>query len=118
MTKPCTLCGKCCTNEDFMERIGISAPDTDRWKSEGRNDILAKVSIYSGWVDPGPCPFLADADAKGRRICSIHETRPLTCREYPLFVDHMRYVDCEMLEPGDTDETITRFMQAAAASSS
>ena len=98
-----------------MERIGISAPDTDRWTREGRSDILAQVGKYSSWVNPGPCPFLADTDTSGRRLCSIHSTRPLTCREYPLAVDHMRYVDCEMLEPGDTDATITEFMRQAGA---
>lgn len=109
MTKACTQCGRCCKNADFMERIGISEPDLARWRREGRADIIAKVNIYSGWTEEGPCPFLVPASA-GRFSCGIYETRPLTCREYPLAVDHMRYVDCDMLEPGDTDKTISDFM--------
>lgn len=92
-----------------MERIGISACDTSRWEREGRTDILSQVSEYSGWITPGPCPFLV-ATEDGRRVCGIYETRPETCREYPLATSHMAFVDCEMLEPGDTDDDIARFM--------
>ncbi len=92
-----------------MERIGISEPDTSRWKRQGRADILAKTSVYSGWKEAGPCPFLVPLSG-GRHGCSIYDTRPATCIEYPLAVDHMRFVDCEMLEPGDTDQHIARFM--------
>lgn len=94
-----------------MERIGISEPDLDRWRRQGRTDILAEVGDQSGWREPGPCPFLAAAGA-GRFGCSIYETRPATCREYPMAVSHMRFVDCEMLEPDDTDLHVTRFMAA------
>lgn len=95
-----------------MESLGISAGDTSRWEREGRTDILAQVGPYSSWRNPGPCPFLVAAD-DGRRVCGIYETRPETCREYPLAVGHMEFVDCEMLEPGDTDEHIARFMGRA-----
>lgn len=109
MTKSCTQCGRCCTNADFMERIGISKPDTDRWQREGRTDILARLGEDAGWKSAGPCPFLVPAGDQ-RLVCSIYETRPATCREYPMAVAHMRWVDCEMLEPGDTDEDVARFM--------
>lgn len=109
MTRSCTQCGRCCTNADFMERIGISAPDMERWRRENRTDILAQVSELSGWREPGACPFLV-ATNNGRFGCSIYETRPETCREYPFAVDHMRFVNCEMLEPGDTDAHVAGFM--------
>lgn len=92
-----------------MESIGISDADTARWEREGRTDILAEVSQYCGWVKPGPCPFLG-AVGDNRFACQIYETRPETCREYPLATCHMEFVDCEMLEPGDTDEDVARFM--------
>ena len=95
-----------------MERIGISEPDIARWTREGRLDILGEVSELSGWRTPGPCPFLVPIGA-GRYSCSIYDTRPETCREYPLAASHMRFVDCEMLEPGDTDQHIARFMGRA-----
>ncbi len=117
VTKPCTQCGRCCTNADFMERIGISAPDVARWKSQGRTDILAMLNDVSGWRDPGPCPFLV-ADGPNRYNCSIYETRPQTCREYPIAVDHMRVVNCEMLEPNDTDQHIAEFMGRPAEAAS
>lgn len=95
-----------------MERIGISAPDVARWTAEGRTDILVRLDVQSGWDRPGPCPFLVAKD--GNRFgCAIYQTRPATCREYPLAVDHMRFVACEMLEPGDTDADIARFMGRA-----
>lgn len=107
--KPCTQCGRCCTNPDFMERLGISDEDMDRWRREGRQDILAKVSKERGWRDAKPCAFLLDV-GNGVHTCSIYQTRPETCREYPIATVHMRFVDCEMLEPGDTDADVARFM--------
>ncbi len=92
-----------------MERIVIGASDIARWKTEARLDILSQLGEQSGWRTPGPCPFVA-AQPNGRFACSIYETRPATCREYPLAVDHMRFVDCEMLEPGDTDQHVAEFM--------
>lgn len=92
-----------------MERIGISEPDIARWKLQGRTDILAQINEQSGWQQAGPCPFVV-AVAPNRYTCSIYDTRPATCREYPIAVDHMRFVDCEMLEPDDTDRHIARFM--------
>lgn len=92
-----------------MERFVIGASDIARWKEQGRLEILAQVGEQSGWQTPGPCPFVM-ALPHQRFVCSIYDTRPATCREYPLAVNHMRYVDCEMLEPGDTDEDIAAFM--------
>lgn len=92
-----------------MERIAIGDADVARWKREGRLDILAQLGAQSGWLMPGPCPFLAPL-ANHRLGCAIYTTRPATCREYPLAVDHMQFVDCEMLEPGDTDADVAAFM--------
>lgn len=92
-----------------MERIVIASSDISRWRAQDRGDILAELGEQSGWLTPGPCPFVV-ALPGDRYTCSIYETRPDTCREYPLAVDHMRFVDCEMLEPGDTDQDIAAFM--------
>jgi Fe-S-cluster containining protein len=92
-----------------MEHFSASDTDIARWTAEGREDILAKVGKPSGWIEPGPCPFAAPI-AGNRYTCTIYATRPLVCRDYPSAVDHMKYVNCEMLEPGDTDETVARFM--------
>lgn len=92
-----------------MERIAIGGSDIARWQTQGRSDILAELGEQSGWRTPGPCPFVVMLP-NGRSACSIYETRPATCREYPLAINHMRFVDCEMLEAGDTDRHVAEFM--------
>lgn len=111
--RPCTQCGRCCIDPDFMERLGISDEDMDRWRREKRGDILAQVSNERGWQAPGRCVFLHGAGG-GAQSCSIYHTRPATCREYPLAIVHMLSVDCEMLEPGDTDADVALFMARRA----
>lgn len=95
-----------------MERLAICSEDVARWKSEQRDDILANLGEQSAWRAPGACPFIAEL-SPGRYACSIYDTRPLTCRDYPLAINHMEFVRCEMLEPGDTDETVATFMRHA-----
>lgn len=95
-----------------MESLGITDEDMDRWRQEGREDILAKVNHQMGWLKPGPCPFALEI-GDDRYTCAIYATRPETCREYPIAVIHMKFVDCEMLEPGDTDADVSRFMGRA-----
>jgi Fe-S-cluster containining protein len=92
-----------------MDSLGITDKDQARWREQGRDDILAQVNDHMGWLEPGPCPF-AHEMSDGRYTCAIYDTRPETCREYPIAVIHMTFVDCEMLEPGDTDADVARFM--------
>jgi len=92
-----------------MERLGISDEDMDRWRREGRQDILEQVADERGWLTLARCAFLLDA-GNGVETCTIYHTRPQTCREYPLGIVHMQSVDCEMLEPGDTDADVASFM--------
>lgn len=110
MTKACTQCGRCCINPEFMERLAICGEDVSRWKAQGRQDILKNLGEESAWREPGPCPFVVQVSA-AQYQCAIYDTRPLTCRDYPLAVGHMEFVGCEMLEPGDTDDVVARFMQ-------
>lgn len=37
---PCTNCGKCCTNPDFMANLTATREDVLRWRREYRYDIL------------------------------------------------------------------------------
>jgi Fe-S-cluster containining protein len=92
-----------------MESLGITDEDMGRWREQGRSDILAQVGQYMSWKSRGPCPF-AHEIGDDRYTCAIYDTRPHTCREYPVAVIHMTFVDCEMLEPGDTDADVARFM--------
>lgn len=93
-----------------MERLGISAPDVARWEAEGRFDILAEVGDEATWAKPGPCPFVERLPLN-RYACRIYDTRPQTCREYPLAIGHMDYVGCEMLEPGDTERSVADYLE-------
>ena len=85
----CRRCGKCCL-ADF---IAYAAPeDQQRWRDEGRQDILAMierehavwmgdhlVSTEDGHYLHG-CPFLEWEGDHCR--CTIYETRPQICRNY------------------------------------
>ena len=82
-------CGKCCLSNLFFY---IKDVDLDRWRREGREDILHIienrqavwggdhfVSARDGTFLHG-CPFL---EWEGKtNSCSIYETRPQVCRDY------------------------------------
>lgn len=85
----CMRCGKCCLSNLFFY---ITDDDTERWKREGRKDILHIienlqavwggdhfVSARDGTFMHG-CPFLEWKE--GRHNCSIYQTRPRVCRNY------------------------------------
>lgn len=77
----CAAChpDKCCTR--FLR---VAREDVERWKAEGREDILAHIRerVFEGRTirevkSPGKgCYFLQN----GR--CSIHETKPIVCRNF------------------------------------
>ncbi len=85
----CMRCGKCCLAD--MPACA-SSEDIERWRSEGRKDIL-HVMETMGAVWAGDhfvsshdgryihaCPFL---EWEGEWFkCSIYETRPRVCAEY------------------------------------
>jgi len=85
----CQRCGKCCL-ADFIAYV--AQKDQERWRDEGRQDILAMierehavwmgdhlVSSQDGHYLRG-CPFLAwEGD---HSCCTIYATRPQICRNY------------------------------------
>lgn len=85
-THHCRCCGRCC--ETFGGHLHAWESDLARWRSEGRDDLLAMVNDLGWiWCDPATgeklerCPFLQrDGELW---ICTIHETRPQICRDYP-----------------------------------
>lgn len=90
----CLCCGKCCRY--FGGHLHASAHDMERWKKQGRDDLLNRVNRLGWiWVDPetkqmlDPCPFLEQADEQ-RWICSINETKPDICRDYPTIAHEFR----------------------------
>jgi hypothetical protein len=85
----CLRCGKCCLN-DFIAYT--TEDDIERWRREGRSDILAVierehavwagdhlVSSEDGRYIRG-CPFLIWEG--NRRACAIYETRPGVCQRF------------------------------------
>ena len=122
--KACTQCGRCCTNPKFMGSLMADDEDVLRWEAEGRYDILDWVSVLGPendpygdlWISPTTgddaqsCPFVR-RQRDGKYKCQIYKTRPAVCRAYPIAVDHMKAVDCEMLETGDTDADDVRKRQ-------
>lgn len=85
----CQRCGKCCL-ADFCAYV--TAEDMERWRNEGRQDILAMIeheqAVWMGdhliSAEDGRylrgCPFLVWED--DRCFCAIYMTRPRTCRDY------------------------------------
>lgn len=80
-------CGICCMADMIAE---ADAEDLDRWRREGREEIL-RVYRDAHWIGDHfisvttgmtihDCPFL-DFSA-GLFFCTIYETRPRVCREF------------------------------------
>ena len=83
----CLCCGECC--EAFGGHLNASKTDLERWRNQGRDDLLDRVNRLGWiWVEPQSkrleqsCPFLDRQDGK-TAICGIQETKPAMCRDYP-----------------------------------
>ena len=83
----CLCCGDCC--ESFGGHLNASKWDLERWRNQGREDLLVRVNRL-GWIwtdgQTGQmvdrCPFIERVDER-TAICSIQETKPDICRAYP-----------------------------------
>jgi len=87
--RACIRCGTCCF---AYVRAYVTQEDLERWRAEGRSDILSILenqgAVWAGdhFVSAadghyiGACPFL-DFDGAAA-VCTIYDTRPLTCRNY------------------------------------
>lgn len=93
MTKPCTRCGKCCTNKNYMGTLSATEEDVQRWTKEKRWDILQYVDVmtpgFGGdlWIPESGeellrCPFVRKDRNLPTYKCTIYETRPQVCRDY------------------------------------
>jgi hypothetical protein len=51
-SKPCSQCGKCCANEDYMGSLDATGDDVKRWIAEKRWDTLQYVEILGPDDDP------------------------------------------------------------------
>ena len=94
----CMRCGRCCKRTKWASDIDTRLvwEDIERWRTEGRTDILKYVYVYEGLggdlVDKktlrrfSRCPFLRKEG--NAYSCSIHETKPLVCTLFPF---HFNY---------------------------
>lgn len=101
--KGCFSCGRCC--ESFGGHLHASERDLKRWRDQGREDLLSRVNRLNWiWVDPqtkqllDPCPFLQRI-APDRQICSINDTKPDICRDYPTLAHGHRCLTGVFLKP-------------------
>lgn len=83
----CACCGECC--ESFGGHLNASRTDLERWRGQGRDDLLDRVNRLGWiWVDPRTkqpekrCPFI-ERTGPDKACCGIYETRPAICRDYP-----------------------------------
>lgn len=73
----------------FGGHLSASKADVARWRKQGRDDLLARVSSY-GWIWMNPetgrvedrCPFLVRTGPE-TAACSIQDVKPDMCRDYP-----------------------------------
>jgi Fe-S-cluster containining protein len=92
MSLSCKRCGKCCL-EWGAYFVLITEGDIERWRNEGRMDILQYLeflegNIAFGWIHPqtkeklSRCPFLLYEIDTSRYLCKIHNTKPKRCKDY------------------------------------
>lgn len=99
--KACSRCGKCCTNASYMGSLSATGDDVKRWKQEGRDDILGRVSILGPEDDPWGDLWIKESGAEAQRCpfvrkdrnaltyrCTIYDTRPQVCRDYVPWSKH------------------------------
>ncbi len=104
--KDCNQCGKCCTHYGGGGGLSASPEDIARWRAT-RPDIAKYVIKDEIWFSPrtgeqlADCPWLRQAPGKKRTTCDIYDDRPQECRHFPVTVDQMVAIDCEMIEPHD-----------------
>lgn len=121
----CQQCALCC--ETYP--IDVAYSDVVRWRFSARRDILQEVSFINNYPEKGyagfyvektlhnpkiPCPFLQDS------LCSIYDTRPLVCKDFPLShdktscpsfegVDELRRVKINDKQLGDMKKALDNY---------
>ena len=108
--RDCNQCGKCCTHYGGGGGLSVSADEIALWQ-EHRPDIARYARDGEIWISPvtgrqmDRCPWLRKRPGQAKYGCRIYADRPQECRHYPVTVDQMVRIDCEMLQPGDLRST-------------
>ena len=101
----CKQCGHCCFNLSDAYCNSVLEEDVERWRLEGRADILKFVderSLFNDiWIcretgeKLGRCPWLKRLPENDRYSCRIHHTKPTHCRNYPGSKRHAIKTGCK-----------------------
>lgn len=96
----CTGCGACCTGppgyvtytpdegRDIAKHLGLAE---DRFLERYTHDTPAGRSLKEHLTEHGyDCVFLDRESVPGKAVCSIYEHRPLQCRTFPWWPEHLR----------------------------
>ena len=96
----CTLCGQCCTgppgivrvsdeeSETIAARLGITREAfVDRYTHPTSEGISINETLNAHGYD---CVFLDRESEPGKAVCSLYEDRPLQCRTFPFWPEHIR----------------------------
>lgn len=108
--KACNQCGKCCIKYGGGD-LAVTQEEIDLWEVFNP-EIFIYVKNNNIWFDPQSgsqlkaCPFLEITPQKNplaqhKYICSIYESRPEDCRQYPSLMSEMIRDECEMIETID-----------------
>lgn len=100
----CTMCGECCsgapgyvlfTEEEaaaMCARLGVSRAEFEarytqdlRMEIAGRSRSLKEIETEHGH----DCVFLDRKTMPGKALCAIHEVRPMQCRTFPFWPEHV-----------------------------
>jgi hypothetical protein len=100
----CTNCGRCCsgapgyvlyTQDDaraIAQRLGVTVEDfVERFTRDlgfdvgGRRRSFKEIESAEGH----DCVFLVRGARPGKAMCAIHDLRPLQCRTFPFWPEHV-----------------------------
>ena len=103
--KNCNQCGKCCIN---YSNGGLSASEDEikHWDIF-RPDIYNYVRDGKIWMSPENgeqltlCPWLKKSPNEDKYTCDIYYDRPDDCKYFPVTIEQMINIECEMLENRD-----------------
>ncbi|MGV8162667.1 MAG: YkgJ family cysteine cluster protein [Candidatus Nanoarchaeia archaeon] len=92
---PCGNCFNCCKGV----LVKVRDEDIERWNSEKRQDIIENIETWrigskflKSKKDSNECIFLTPEG------CSIHATRPMTCKRFPLSKEHAEEFNCKLID--------------------
>ena len=106
--KNCNQCGKCCINYS-NGGLSASTEEIKMWDLF-RPDIYSYVSDGKIWMSPETgeqlelCPWLIKVTNQQIYTCDIYNDRPEDCKFFPVTIEQMINIKCEMLEERDLEK--------------